>query len=183
MLAIQNFGFLWERKYLDRKRGGALYGHNSSHERVDLSKQIAIYVLYDKDMRPVYVGQSGRGDKRLLSRLRDHTRSHLWNRWDYFSWFGFQRVLGSGMLKESQGEPKGSFEDALDELESILIQVMEPALNRQGPRWRETEEFYQYVDDEMVDLSLEDLQTTHLEMLEKLEHLTREVALIKAGQK
>jgi len=37
-----------------------------------------------------------------------------------------------------------TLEDSLNELEAILIQVLEPRLNRRGPNWIETEEFLQY---------------------------------------
>jgi hypothetical protein len=48
-------------------------------------------------------------------------------------------------------------EDSLNELEAILIQVLEPRLNRRGPNWIEAEEFLQYIpspedDDDEVEL-------------------------------
>ena len=50
-----------------------------------------------------------------------------------------------------------TLEDSLNELEAILIQVLEPRLNRRGPNWIEAEEFLQYFpspeeDDDGVEL-------------------------------
>ena len=36
--------------------------------------------------------------------------------------------------------------DALDEIEAVLLQLLEPRLNKQGPKWGDvSEEYFQYV--------------------------------------
>lgn len=47
---------------------------------------------------------------------------------------------------------KGKSEEFLDEIEAVLIQVVEPQLNKQGPRWKDTLQFQQ-CDDERLELS------------------------------
>ena len=56
----------------------------------DFRTQRGIYVLYD-DHGARYVGLARGQDIGL--RLRDHTRDHLAQTWDRFSWFGFRHVL------------------------------------------------------------------------------------------
>ncbi len=96
-MLIRNFGHLWEHKYINYGTGGKgnkghLKGLISGNKEADFRDQIGIYVPYDKDFVPIYVGQAGSGQKGLLSRLNQHEIVHLWNRWVYFSWFGFRRV-------------------------------------------------------------------------------------------
>ena len=50
----------------------------------DFREQIGIYVLFDKDLAPVYIGQAGSGKRRLFARLNEHETDDLWNRWEYF---------------------------------------------------------------------------------------------------
>lgn len=128
MLAIRNFGTLWERRYIffGRSRvAGALWGYNANHSgRVDFREQSGVYVLYDRDRVPVYVGQAGRGNSRLWHRLRTHTNDHLWNRWEHFSWFGLCKVNRNGTLSLADRPDRrlgGRSRDALDEIEAVLI--------------------------------------------------------------
>jgi hypothetical protein len=152
MPAIKNFGFMWERDKVEwgvRGRGGraTLLGRMVKNRRreVDFSDQMGIYVLYDRFEQPVQIGQS----KNILRRLRQHRRDHLRNRWAYFSWFGFFKVGMSNdlLVRDSGPELKRTLTlgESLNELEAILIQVLEPRLNRRGPNWVETEEYLQVV--------------------------------------
>jgi hypothetical protein len=151
MGTIKNFGFMWERDKVDWGRRGP--GGSSSfkgvmvHNRkrvVEFADQMGIYVLYDKFEQPVQVGQS----KLILKRLRDHRRDHLRNRWSLFSWFGFYQVsknTNALLVKDQATELRRTLtlEESLNELEAILIQVLEPRLNRKGPNWIEAEEYLQ----------------------------------------
>lgn len=150
MPTIKNFGFMWERDKVDwgaRGRGGraVLVGKmvDSRSREVDFSEQMGIYVLYDRFEKPVQIGQA----QNILRRLRQHRRNHLRNRWSYFSWFGFFQVSSSNKLlvKDSGPELRRTLTlgDALNELDAILIQVLEPRLNRRGSNWGETEEYLQ----------------------------------------
>jgi hypothetical protein len=157
MLAIKCFGHFWSKELVDwgtRGRAGAgrLLGYQLRDRRpftVDFGEQIGIYVLFSAGREAIYIGQTGAGDQRLLTRLRQHSHGSIRDRWTNFSWFGFRSVNQTGRLSEhQQPESKcaGSHTDALDEIESVLLQLFEPRLNKQGPRWGEgTEEFLQYV--------------------------------------
>jgi len=47
---------------------------------------------------------------------------------------------------------RGTNSEALDETESVLLQLLEPRLNKQGPRWgKETQEYLQYIEQEFGD--------------------------------
>lgn len=162
MGVIKNFGFLWERKYLYRGKGsnaGHLYGYNKKwpckdeSDSVDFKEQIGIYVLYDSNQIPVYVGQAGGGNnKKLFARIKDHEGDHLWNRWKYFSWFGVRKINDKKPTLAAWDTPdkplsKISISDIINDFEGILLVGIEPKLNKQGPRWKDGgEEFFQYVD-------------------------------------
>jgi hypothetical protein len=149
VIAIQNFGMLWERDKVAWGRprvSGTLLGIRRDGRRaapVDFREQTGIYVLYDEQRSPLWIGQA----KGLFARLRDHRRDHLWNRWAYFTWFGFRRVNANGDLGLSNKldwHVGGTASEARDEIEAILIQVLEPRLNRQGSKWGDSVEYLQY---------------------------------------
>ena len=136
--AHSQFGRLWERKYTNYGGPGArghLCGYVTGNRKADFREQIGIYVLSDKDLAPIYIGQAGRGQRRLLNRLNQHETDHLWNRWEYFSWFGFRRVNQSGSLSAHDDVSKifrARGELLLNEIEGALITALEPKLNKQG---------------------------------------------------
>lgn len=161
---IMTYGLLWQRKYVHLGAGsnkGTLFGRHRSFGVVDFREQIGIYVLYDKDFVPVYVGQAGNGQATLFSRLKTHTRDQVWNRWEYFSWFGLRRVnLVNKRLSDFDQIDKryvapGS--KVLNELEGILIAAMEPKLNKQGPSFKDAKQFDQELDENVQDLTLKDI--------------------------
>ena len=162
---IKNFGHLWERKYLFRGRPGVsghLKGRVSPRKKVvDFRYQIGVYVLYDKDLKAVYVGQAGYGEtNRMLDRLKQHEGDHLWNRWIYFSWYGIRKAadtaLHLGQTSNSAYSASGS--TLIEQLEGVLISVLEPSLNRQGAIWKGVEEYFQLIDNEVRDLTLYELR-------------------------
>ncbi|WP_156387810.1 GIY-YIG nuclease family protein [Methylobacterium sp. Leaf399] len=153
MPIIKNYGLRWTRDSVnwgERGRAGTLDGKLAtikSSEIVDFREQIGIYVLYEPGFIPVYTGQAGVGTARLFARLKNHQNDHLRDRWNCFSWFGFRAVTESGELSERQN-PEAmtsiSYADALSEIEGILIEVLEPRLNKQGARWQQNaKEFVQ----------------------------------------
>ena len=153
-LIVQNYGVFWERAHLDAgSKGpgnrGTLNGFRRRDKNaVDFRRQRGIYVLYEgldiASQRVAYVGQTGSGEQRLLRRLHHHERDHLWNRWQRFSWLGFLPVSAEHQLDEI---PTSGFEvglsTALDQLESTLIQLLEPLLNKQGPKWHGAKQYFQ----------------------------------------
>lgn len=154
MSTIKNFGFMWERHEVDWGRPGPggiarFEGRQVGDLKrvVDFQQQMGIYVLYDRFERPVQVGQSNV----IFTRLRQHRGDHLRNRWAYFTWFGFFSVtkdtlLADNRTKELQRQIK--LEAGLNEIEAVLIQVMEPRLNRRGSNWGDTEEYLQIKNEE-----------------------------------
>lgn len=151
MAVIKNYGLRWVRDRVDwgsPGRKGCLAGvlkSQLSADPVDFRDQIGIYVLYETGFIPVYIGQAGFGKATLFERLKSHRKDHLRDRWTHFSWFGFRGVNSDGSLRANQdADAKTSFryKDALDEFEGLLIQVLEPRLNRQGPAWQKTADEY-----------------------------------------
>jgi len=170
VIAIRNYGFLWERSgVFFGKPGvsGTLLGSNDRVKKADFREQSGVYLLYDKNMRPVYVGQAGQGNARLFNRLKHHTDDHLWNRWEYVTWLGLCRVNATGSLSLADRPDRrlaGQVADALDEIEAVLIQVLEPLLNKQGPRWGDAEEFFQLDDEHLGAVNLESIYEKQLEL-------------------
>jgi hypothetical protein len=178
MPIIKNFGFLWERKYINRgagKQAGHLMGKAKGKPLADFREQIGVYVLYDRNQSIVYVGQAGNGNATLFSRLKNHMDGGLWNRWEYFSWIGFHDVTKDGNLNEKQlvdSQVSGfKYSDALNEIEGILIEIIEPRLNKQGGKLKHATEYYQYIDEQNQDISNQDLYNELRGLNEKLSKL------------
>lgn len=147
MAIIKNYGLRWVREKVDWGGPGSrglLQGKPAtarSSASVDFREQIGIYVLFEANFVPVYIGQAGFGAADLFGRLRNHRNDHLRDRWTHFSWFGFRNVNADCTLSAKQsGEARTSlaYGEALDEIEGILIQVLEPRLNKQGAKWQQT---------------------------------------------
>ncbi len=181
-LAVRNYGHFWSRKLVNwgdrgRNRGGDLLGYVTVNRRprvTDFREQIGIYVLFGENREVVYVGQTGSGNRKLFLRLRDHTKDHLRDRWENFSWFGFGRVNQNGGLSTAQRPDsvvQARSSAALDEIESVLLQLFEPRLNKQGSRWGNTQEYLQYVPAEH--------EASEPSIDEKLAELTEEVSNLR----
>ena len=179
MPIIKNFGFLWERKYIHRGWGGdGNAGHLkgfSGKSSVDFREQIGVYVLYDRNQSIVYVGQAGNGNASLFTRLRNHMDGPLWNRWEYFSWIGFRDVNANGSLSDKQSVDSGvsgfKYSDALNEIEGILIEIIEPKLNKQGGKLKGATEYFQYIDEKVAGVSNHDLYAEILNLSKTVESL------------
>lgn len=182
-LSIRTFGHYWSRDLIDwGRRGpnqsGSLYGTSKlgSSKKLNFRNQVGIYVLFDRDRQVVYVGQTGSGNQRLFHRLRQHSRGHMRDRWTNFSWFGFLEIGADGELQEKTknidddlaSEVSGSHRDALDEVEAVLIQILEPGLNKQGPKWKSATEYFQYEPEVEAEPSLKILQDKLQEISKKL---------------
>lgn len=154
-LIIHCFGLFWDRDQIDfGKKGpgnqGNLLGHyDGAQHATQFRDQSGIYILYEgatiNDQRVVNIGQTGSGNQRLLARLRQHTKDHLWNRWQRFSWLGFLDVGANNAIIHKKKNALGNIAVSvgLDQMEACLISLMEPLLNRQGPQWHGAVEYYQ----------------------------------------
>ena len=164
MPIIKNYGFLWDRDQIYRGAGcnaGHLKGTATGLVTADFREQIGVYVLYDINQRIVYVGQAGNGNATLFTRLKNHMDGQLWNRWQYFSWVGFKDVNADGKLSAQQSVDSGvsgfKYSDALNEIEGILIEIIEPKLNKQSGRLKSAREYNQFRDDRMYSVTNSDL--------------------------
>lgn len=139
---VKSYGLFWEKEYVNwntNSENGELLGNlrGKKKQPVNFAEQVGIYILYE-DYKLVYVGQAGAGDKkRLLDRLRSHTRDGLSKRWNQFSWFGFRKVLKNKLGKDIYSNLNK--EIILNTLEAILIDACEPVLNKQGGQWENKE--------------------------------------------
>lgn len=177
MPIIKNYGFLWDRNNVYRGAGsnaGHLMGTASGRATADFRDQIGVYVLYDSNQNIVYVGQAGNGNATLFTRLKNHMDGQLWNRWQYFSWVGFKDVNADGNLSAQQSVDSGvsgfKYSDALNEIEGILIEIIEPKLNKQSGRLKSAREYYQYRDERQDVVTASDV-------LQELQELRKELKL------
>lgn len=123
--ALRAFGMYWQRDLVVWSGAPRLLGRQSEGAaEVDFSAQIGVYLLHDRD-RTIYVGRAA---DTLLGRLKAHTTNRLAGRWDRFSWFGLRGVAEDGSLGESA--PAWDHEVVIDTLEALLIECLEPPLNR-----------------------------------------------------
>lgn len=129
--ALGAFGMFWDRnaviwsgtsaRLLGRQGAGAAAVRPVD---VNFSDQVGVYLLHDRE-RVIYVG---RATTSLFSRLKSHTVDRLRTRWDRFSWFGLRAAKEDGSLKDIavRWTPEVVFET----MEAVLIEAMEPPLNR-----------------------------------------------------
>ena len=134
---VKNYGLFWRSDEVDWFPGkgarGAfrLLGRQGKNlpnlSLADFRYQQGIYILYS-DHGPYYTGLTTK--QGLGKRLRDHLEDTHQERWNRFSWFGFQRVLKGvdeegicklGALASVQvGEP----ETVIRDVEALLIRAM-----------------------------------------------------------
>ena len=135
------------------KVAGTLLGAKTKAKNastLDFRDQRSIYALYaDYDL--VYVGQTGAGEQRLFKRLKAHTKDHLSERWNRFSWFGTQWVTSQCLLSKDTAKLGASVDQALNILEAITIAVSEPRLNLQRGSWGNSEKYFQAQDGRLLE--------------------------------
>lgn len=125
--AIQALGMFWRRALVNWTTNPALLGQQQRNAAiVDFCGQYGIYLLHD-GRQTVYVGRVT--DQPLGRRLAQHTVDRLNGRWDRFSWFGIHRVTNAGELRPQANLGLGG-EQIIVELEAVLIESLEPPLNR-----------------------------------------------------
>jgi hypothetical protein len=188
-MLISNFGHLWERRYINyggSRVKGHLKGYITGEKTADFRDQIGIYVLFDAGLVPVYIGQAGQGQRRLLSRLNQHETDHLWNRWHHFSWFGFRRVNKNGSLSRFDDVSKlfkAPGHLLLNEIEGALITALEPKLNKQGARWKDVKEYYQTIDGDMREATVGDLLGEFEDSYKLLQRIERKLDMQRVSIK
>ena len=98
---------------------------------------------------------------------------NLWNRWEYFTWIGFRDVNKDGSLSNQQNVQSGvsgfKYSDALNEIEGILIEVIEPKLNKQAGRLKAASEYFQIIDPRMNEITTHDINIEIKKLNSKLD--------------
>jgi hypothetical protein len=99
-------------------------------QTVDFWNETGVYVLLN-EFKAVYVGKA---DKTVLGiRLRNHLSDRFAGRWDMFSWYGLRKPRQSDLGLSVAGQRTLNSQQWCNLLESILIRVTDPPLNRQVP--------------------------------------------------
>ena len=97
------------------------------------------------------------------------------NRWEYFSWVGFKGVNADGSLSAQQNIDAGvsgfRYADALNEIEGILIEIVEPKLNKQSGNLKTARRYYQHIDERLAETTSGDLMFELLQIKKKLAQL------------
>jgi len=154
---IHTFGLHWKKDYIHWGSGsnaGHLNGVNKrsrNADLVDFRKIRGIYSLYS-DYELMYIGQAGTGNTDLFNRLKTHRDDHLAERWNRFSWFGFQYVTRQHKLSMHTKSLTVKKNVAFNILEAVVIAIAEPKLNLQRGRWGknsgEAIQYYQWAKDD-----------------------------------
>lgn len=123
--ALRAFGMFWDRgKVMWTGKPRLLGRQGLGASEVNFAEQVGVYLLHDRE-RVIYVG---RASDTLFARLKAHTTDRLGGRWDRFSWFGLRSVAPDGTL----AEPSVAWTHlvVIETLEALLIESLEPPLNR-----------------------------------------------------
>ena len=97
------------------------------------------FALYN-GTRCVYVGKAT-AKRGLAVRLREHTKDRLSSRWNQFTWFGVRPVNSRGRLGAQPTALRP--EEMISIVEAILIEGLEPPLNRRQGDGLDGQEFIQ----------------------------------------
>lgn len=150
--ALRAFGMYWRRELVIWMRGAKLLGRQTGGATdVNFAAQQGVYLLHDRD-RVIYVG---RADDTLFARLKVHTSDRLSGRWDRFSWFGLRAVEDDGRLSEVSLDWRQSV--VLETLEALLIESLEPPLNRRRGDNLSAAEYSQVEDPDLEALRRQEL--------------------------
>jgi hypothetical protein len=124
--ALRSFGMFWQRELVNwgPAKPRLLGRQGLGASEVNFADQLGIYLLHDRE-RVIYVG---RATEAISVRLRSHTADRLGGRWDRFSWFGLRGVAVGGELADFSSTWTQSV--VVDTMEALLIETLEPPLNR-----------------------------------------------------
>lgn len=145
--ALRAFGMFWRRgealwtgkpKLIGRQQIGA--------SNVNFAEQVGVYLLHDRD-RVIYVGRAA---DTMYARLKAHTTDRMGGRWDRFSWFGLRSVGEDGSLMEPSAA--WTHNVVIETLEALLIESLEPPLNRKRGDNFSGVEYLQVVDPEIENI-------------------------------
>ena len=114
---VRYFGIGWRRDLVQWAREGVILGSETDGAQpVNIAPYNGIYMLMDY-REILYVGRTTA--RPLGIRLFEHTRGRMGGRWNRFSWF----ALEGNEIDDVK---------MIEVLEAVLIESLEPRLNRQG---------------------------------------------------
>ena len=158
---IKNFGQFWRAEEVDwfpgRGNRGKFrllgrQGMNLPSVRLaDFRYMQGIYILYGNH-GPYYTGLTT--EQGLGKRLQDHLNDEHGEKWDRFSWFGFQYVLkrtddlGICELRDLGGVGVGKPVTVIRDVEALLIRAM-GLTNISQTQFSQGEEWFQVYDHEV----------------------------------
>jgi hypothetical protein len=144
--ALRAFGMFWQRSLVNWGGKPKLLGRQQlGASEVNFNEQVGVYLLHDRE-RVIYVG---RASDTLLARLKMHTLDRLGGRWDRFSWYGLKSVGQDGSLADpAEG---WSHDVVIETMEALLIESLEPPLNRKRGDNFSGVEYLQVTDPEIED--------------------------------
>ncbi len=152
-IVVKALGMFWIRANVQWKSSPSILGRQQvGSDSVNFFGQRGIYLLHDRH-DVIYVGRST--DRPLGQRLYEHTIDRLSGRWDRFSWFGLYGVSDDGDLLNEIPEFDG--DAIIQALESVLIESLEPPLNRRRGDNLTAVEFMQALDPEIEKRQIKNL--------------------------
>ncbi len=133
-LSVAAYGLHWERDKVDWSSGRILGYDTDPKQPIDFADQQGVYLLHNWQST-VYVGMTTAEENGLSQRLRHHQRRADWaGKWERFSWFGVRQVDEDGNMINGPASATKDIVVAL--METLLIEVLGPALNRNQGDYR-----------------------------------------------
>ncbi len=133
-MIIKNYGLFWRTDEVDWYPGrganfqliGRIGVNRPTIRLADFRHQQGIYILYGNH-GPYYVGLTKK--QGLGKRLKDHLDDKHFDKWDRFSWFGFQHVVppannGMSLLADMIDAEKIATNSVITDVEALLIRAM-----------------------------------------------------------
>ncbi|MCW2350233.1 MULTISPECIES: hypothetical protein [unclassified Sphingobium] len=135
--SLNAFGMFWKRELVPWSGPPLLLGRRTKGTPLfNFARQVGLYLLQD-GARTVYVG---RASNDLYARLKTHTTDRLAGRWNRFSWFGLRDASQHLPFAQSACWSEANM---LRTMEALLIETLEPPLNRRGGDGLSGREFLQ----------------------------------------
>ena len=137
-MLIRTYGTFWNPDVVDWGRIGAgneaqMVGHTKYQNRrinVNAFRGTGIYVLFN-NFEVIYIGKASSANTSVGTRVRDHLTDRFEGRWDSFSFYLTNRVnQTSEKLAPAPGQKQTSSNEISSTLESLLIDLANPPLNR-----------------------------------------------------
>ena len=162
---ITHYGLFWSERDVfwgRQKVPGEMRGKLNRRQKksVNYREYVGLYCLYG-DNELLYIGEAGLGTKSdLMTRLKQHRKGPMADRWDRFSWFGCERKS----LRDQT-----DIENAFRQLEAVTIAIINPGFNKQSGTFKGAKQVFQAPHNDSVG----NLETRLSRIEEKLEELIK----------